>query len=75
MVKIILTGPESSGKTTLCEKLSDHFKTTCNKEYARKYINTLNRNYNYFDKSNNVKRHFGIFKLRTNPMCKRYFDP
>ena len=49
MVKIILTGPESSGKTTLCEKLSDHFKTTCNKEYSRKYINTLNRNYNYFD--------------------------
>ena len=26
MLKIIVTGPESSGKTTLCKSLSKHFK-------------------------------------------------
>ena len=39
MVKIIATGPESSGKTTLCRAISKHFKIPFNKEYAREYLN------------------------------------
>ena len=45
MHKIIVTGPESSGKTKLCEDLSKHFKIPFNKEYAREYLNNLNRKY------------------------------
>tara|TARA_B100001758_G_C18382174_1_gene597871 strand:- start:833 stop:1333 length:501 start_codon:yes stop_codon:yes gene_type:complete len=46
MVKIIATGPESSGKTTLCKAISKHFKIPFNKEYAREYLNKLtDRNY------------------------------
>ena len=44
--KIIITGPESSGKTTLCNALSKHFNLPFSKEYAREYLNTLKRDYN-----------------------------
>ena len=43
--KIIITGPESSGKTTLCEQLSNHFDIPLTKEFARSYIDNLDRNY------------------------------
>ena len=49
MLKIIATGPESSGKTTLCKALSEHFNIPFNKEYARKFLNNLEREYNQND--------------------------
>ena len=49
MRKIIVTGPESCGKTTLCEALSKHFNIVYSKEYAREYLNEINRNYNQAD--------------------------
>ena len=49
MLKIIVTGPESSGKTTLCKALSKHFNLPFSKEYAREYLDTLNRDYNQDD--------------------------
>ena len=49
MPKIILTGPESSGKTTLCKALSQHFHLPFSKEYAREYLDGLNRDYNQDD--------------------------
>jgi nicotinamide riboside kinase len=38
MVKIILTGPESSGKTTLAKQLSNHFNAPLIAEYARIFL-------------------------------------
>lgn len=35
---IILTGPESSGKTRLCRSLAHHFQTLWIEEYARTYL-------------------------------------
>ena len=49
MPKIIVTGPESSGKTTLCKALSKHFNLPFSKEYAREYLDALNRDYNQDD--------------------------
>jgi len=49
MLKIIITGPESSGKTTLCRTLSKHFNIPFTKEYARGYINKLEREYTQND--------------------------
>jgi len=43
--KIIMTGPESSGKTTLCRQLSNHFNISFAKEFARSYIDSLERSY------------------------------
>lgn len=45
MLKIVLTGPESTGKTTLAKQLADHFKTEWVAEYARHFIDKLNRPY------------------------------
>ena len=49
MIKIIITGPESSGKTTLSRNLSHSLKANLVDEYARKYINENNNQYIYED--------------------------
>ena len=45
MVKVIITGPESSGKTTLVQSLAAHYQTSWLPEYARSYIDQLDRPY------------------------------
>tara|TARA_B110000211_G_scaffold229790_1_gene288138 strand:+ start:584 stop:1093 length:510 start_codon:yes stop_codon:yes gene_type:complete len=49
MPKIIVTGPESSGKTTLCKALATHLKTPFTEEFARIYIDNLDREYSQND--------------------------
>ena len=45
MLKIIVTGPEMSGKTTLCKALSEHYNLPFTKEFAREYLTDLGKNY------------------------------
>ena len=47
--KIVVIGPESTGKSTLCEQLAAHYKTAWVKEYAREYLNNKTGNYRYED--------------------------
>lgn len=47
--KIAITGPESTGKSTLARKLAEHYNTIWVPEYARAYIDQLNRPYNQND--------------------------
>ncbi len=47
--KIVITGPESTGKTTLTRQLGQHFQTVSVAEYARDYVEKLKRPYNYND--------------------------
>ena len=35
MIKVVVLGPESTGKSSLCAQLADHYKTGWVKEYAR----------------------------------------
>tara|TARA_Y100001968_G_C19442492_1_gene763343 strand:+ start:1256 stop:1762 length:507 start_codon:yes stop_codon:yes gene_type:complete len=49
MIKIIFTGPECSGKTTLSTEIAKKFHAPLVKEYARDYLKHLNRPYNYND--------------------------
>jgi NadR type nicotinamide-nucleotide adenylyltransferase len=44
-VKVVITGPESSGKTTLTQALAKHFKTDYVPEYARQYLEAKNSDY------------------------------
>ncbi len=37
---ISITGPESSGKSTLANQLALHFNAPCTEEYARTYLNS-----------------------------------
>ncbi len=43
--KIVIIGGESTGKSTLCEHLAMHYKTSWVKEFAREYLETLGRDY------------------------------
>jgi len=47
--KIVLTGPESTGKTWLTKRLARHYKSDWISEYAREYVENLKRKYNYSD--------------------------
>ncbi|WP_235296926.1 AAA family ATPase [Portibacter marinus] len=49
MKKIIITGPESSGKTTLAKDLARHYQVDFVKEYARKYLKEKWTNYDFED--------------------------
>ncbi|MDX1667117.1 MAG: ATP-binding protein [Saprospiraceae bacterium] len=44
-----MTGPESSGKTTLSRQLADHYQTAWVPEYARTYLERLDRPYRRAD--------------------------
>ena len=47
--KIAVIGPESSGKSTLCEALSKHYRTSWCPEYARTYLLEKGTRYQYED--------------------------
>jgi len=49
MKKIVLTGPESSGKTTIAQRLAMEFNAPLVTEYARTYLNHLKRPYEKSD--------------------------
>ena len=49
MKKIVVIGPESTGKSTLCEQLATHYKTTWCPEFAREYLMQHGMDYTYDD--------------------------
>ena len=49
MKKIVIIGPESTGKSTLCEQLAAHYNTEWVREYAREYLLRNGAAYAYDD--------------------------
>lgn len=49
MIRIAITGPESTGKSALAQALAEHFGTAWVPEYAREYLGKLDRPYHYDD--------------------------
>lgn len=47
MRKIVIIGPESTGKSTLCEQLAAHYQTVWCPEYAREYLLENGAHYTY----------------------------
>lgn len=45
--KIVIIGPESTGKSTLCQLLAEHFHTIWVQEYAREYLLKNGTHYTY----------------------------
>ena len=45
--KIVIIGPESTGKSTLCKKLATHYNTACVDEYAREYLLKNGKDYTF----------------------------
>ena len=49
MKKIVVIGPESTGKSTLCQQLAAHYGVSWVPEYAREYLLQHGTNYTYDD--------------------------
>jgi NadR type nicotinamide-nucleotide adenylyltransferase len=49
MKKIVIIGPESTGKSTLCKELAEHYNTVWCPEYAREYLLQNGTAYTYED--------------------------
>ncbi|MEO6330764.1 MAG: ATP-binding protein [Ginsengibacter sp.] len=47
MKKIVIIGPESTGKSTLCEQLARHYQTLWVPEFAREYLQTNGKDYTF----------------------------
>ena len=47
--KVVVIGPESTGKSTLCELLAKHYHTKWCPEYAREFLLKNGTNYSYED--------------------------
>jgi NadR type nicotinamide-nucleotide adenylyltransferase len=47
--RIVAIGPESTGKSTLCQQLADHYQTKWCPEFAREYLLQNGMNYTYND--------------------------
>ncbi|GAA0877386.1 hypothetical protein GCM10009119_03540 [Algoriphagus jejuensis] len=47
--RILILGPESTGKSTLAEDLADHFGEPWVPEFAREYLEKIDRTYQYED--------------------------
>lgn len=47
--KIVIIGPESTGKSTLCQQLARYYNTTWCPEFAREYLRQNGKDYSYAD--------------------------
>lgn len=49
MKVVVLTGPESAGKSSLCSALAEHFNAPVVREYVREYMELHRRDTHYAD--------------------------
>jgi NadR type nicotinamide-nucleotide adenylyltransferase len=47
LIRIVVIGPESTGKSSLCEALSKHFDAVWCPEFAREYLTTHGKDYTF----------------------------
>ncbi|MDG1276183.1 MAG: ATP-binding protein [Algoriphagus sp.] len=53
--KVLILGPESTGKSTLAKDLANHFEEPWVPEYSREYLENLTRDYDFDDLSTMAK--------------------
>jgi len=61
-LKIAVIGPESTGKTTLCNQLAKYYNGVVVPEFAREYLNNLTGNYTLQDVLLIAKEQFELEK-------------
>jgi NadR type nicotinamide-nucleotide adenylyltransferase len=71
IVKVVLFGPESTGKTTLSKMLARHYNTVWVQEYAREYLqNKWNNKREYCESDDQLPIAYGQMKLE-NELAKK----
>lgn len=73
--KIVIIGPESTGKSTLCEQLAQHYNTMWCPEFAREYLLTNGTDYSYDDLLSIAKGQLTIEDEFTGMMNSSYSPP
>ncbi len=59
---IVITGAESTGKTTLTERLASHYNSPYMPEIAREYVEKLNQKYTFSDVETIARMQTEMFK-------------
>lgn len=49
LIKVVVIGPESTGKSSLCAELAEHFSAQWCPEYAREHLTVHGKTYGYDD--------------------------
>jgi len=70
--KIVVIGPESTGKSTLCEGLAAYFGTDWVPEYAREYLLKYGRQYQYADLLTIAKGQLALEEKHAAELAKRW---
>jgi|LGOV01.1.fsa_nt_gb NadR type nicotinamide-nucleotide adenylyltransferase len=65
IIKVVLVGPESTGKSTIAQKLAQHYNTVWVKEYLREFANDKYSTNQKLIYSDNLKIANGQIKLET----------
>jgi NadR type nicotinamide-nucleotide adenylyltransferase len=60
MIRISITGPESTGKSWLAQHLAEHYQTHWVPEFARQYLESIGRAYMYEDILEIAKKQFQL---------------
>jgi NadR type nicotinamide-nucleotide adenylyltransferase len=60
MKKIVVIGPESTGKSSLCEELAQHYNAVWCPEFAREYLLTNGKDYGFDDLLTIAKGQIGL---------------
>lgn len=69
---ILVTGPESCGKSTLTEKLAKHFRTVGVQEYARSYLEKIGYDFDIQDLNLIAVRQYDECQ-KARSTCNRFF--
>lgn len=64
---IVVSGPESTGKTTLSKRIAGHYNAIYYPEFARAYVSQLNRPYEYRDLVRIAEKQVEDFFYRQQP--------
>jgi NadR type nicotinamide-nucleotide adenylyltransferase len=66
ILKVVIIGAESTGKSTLCEMLAQHYNTEWCPEFAREYLLTYGTNYTFESLSTIAKGQLALEDEYTN---------
>jgi nicotinamide riboside kinase len=72
--RIVITGPESTGKSILTERLASHFRGIAVPEYAREYIARLDRPYTEKDVLSIAQTQINQFEKSREAFHPLFFD-
>lgn len=72
--RIVITGPESTGKSVLNERLASHFKGVAVPEYAREHIAALDRPYTENDVLSIARKQIDQFEKSRGVSDPVFFD-